>query len=331
MERKFRVVITDLIVEPLDYEREVLGDGVEIVALDALSESELVGKIEDADAVMVYHYFRFTKASIDRLQRCKVIVRPGVGYDGIDIVAARQRGIPVCNVPDYGTEEVADSAVGMALSLARGTHFLNSRLRRGIGAWNVDQALPIPRLRGRRFGIVGCGRIGSAVALRAKAFGFEVAFYDPYVKDGVDKALGIVREDRLEDLLASSHILSLHCPLTSETRNMIGSPQIASMPRGSFLVNTSRGGVVDTLAVIGALAEGQLAGAAIDVLEREPPEVDSPILAAWRDANHPAHDRLILNPHTAFYCDEGCKEFRTKGAREILRVMQGQPLRNVVN
>jgi C-terminal binding protein len=331
MDRPFRVVITDLIVEPLTYERRVLEDLAEVVALDALSERELVGRIEDADAVMVYHYFRFTKESIDRLERCKVIVRPGVGYDGIDIAAARARGIPVCNVPDYGTEEVADSAIGMALSLARGSHFLNSRLKRGLGAWNVDQALPIPRLRGRRFGIIGCGRIGSAVALRAKSFGLDVAFYDPYVKDGVDKALGIVRESSLERLLATSLIVSLHCPLTQETRGLIGEREIAEMAKGSYLVNTSRGGVVSTMAVIDALGKGHLAGAAIDVLEKEPPEPESPILKAWRDPNHPAHDRLLLNPHTAFYCDEGCEEFRTKGAWEVRRALRGEPLRNVVN
>ena len=128
-----KVVITDLITEPLDYEREVLDGSAEIVALDAMSEEELIGKIEDAEVVMVYHYFHFTKASIDRLENCKAIIRPGVGYDGIDCEAARSRGIPVCNVPDYGTEEVADSAMGMAISLTRGTHFLNSRLRRGVG------------------------------------------------------------------------------------------------------------------------------------------------------------------------------------------------------
>jgi D-3-phosphoglycerate dehydrogenase/C-terminal binding protein len=331
MNQRFRVVITDLIVEPLTCERDVLGDIADVVALDAMSEADLKGRIEDADAIMVYHYFRLTKASIDRLTRCKAIIRPGVGYDGIDIRAARARGIPVCNVPDYGTEEVADSAIGMALSLARGTHFLNSRLKRGIGAWNVDQALPIPRLRGQRFGIIGCGRIGSAVALRAKAFGFDVAFFDPYVKDGLDKALGIRRENQLDHLLATSHIVSLHCPLTDETRNLIGPREIASMPKGSFLVNTSRGGVVDTVAAIDALADGRLAGAGIDVLEQEPPNSDSPVLAAWRNPAHPAYDRLLLNPHTAFYCDEGCQEFRTKGAREALRALRGEPLRNVVN
>ena len=331
MNTPMKVVITDLIVEPLDVERSVLGDLADVTALDAMCEADLHGRIEDADAIMVYHYFRLTADSIRRLRNCRVIVRPGVGYDGIDIAAARERGIPVCNVPDYGTEEVADSAIGMAISLARGTHFLNSRLRRGIGDWNVDQATPISRLRGRRFGIVGCGRIGTAAALRAKSFGLEVAFFDPYLSDGIDKALGITRVESLHELLSTSHIVSLHCPLTAETRGMIGQAEIASMPRGSFLVNTARGGIVDTDAVVAALETGHLAGAGIDVLEQEPPPSDSSVIAAWRNPDHPAHDRLLLNPHTAFYCEEGSEEFRSKGTQEVLRALTGEPLRNVVN
>lgn len=226
-----KVVITDYIVEPLEFERSVLEGVAEVIALDARSEADLDGRIEDADAIMIYHYLKLDRARIETLEKCRLIVRPGVGYDNIDIAAARERGIPVCNVPDYGTEEVADSALGMTLVLSRGTHFLNSRLRRGLGAWDVTQATPIRRLRGRVFGVVGCGRIGSAAALRAKAFGFDVVFYDPYLPDGVEKALGVRRVDRLDDLLVQSHVVSLHCPLTSETRGLIGGAEIGRMPR----------------------------------------------------------------------------------------------------
>ncbi len=326
-----RVVVTDLIPEPLECERRVLHGHAEVVALDIRRQSELNGQLDDADAVMIYHYLRLGSEQIERLRNCKVIVRPGVGYDNIDIAAARERGIPVCNVPDYGTEEVADSALAMAVSLARGTHFLNSRLRRGIGAWNVDQAAPIQRLRGRVFGIIGCGRIGAAAALRAKAFGFDVVIYDPPLRDGVEKSLGVRRVDSLEVLLRQSHVVSLHCPLTSETRGMIGTAELALMPQGGILVNTARGGVVDTAAVVAALADGKLAGAGIDVLEQEPPPEDSPVLRAWRDPAHPVHDRLLLNPHSAYYCEQGSEEFRTKGALEVLRALQGRPLRNQVN
>jgi C-terminal binding protein len=331
MSRLPQVLITDLITEPLDCERHVLDGHAEVHALNARSAADLAGRIEDADALMVYHYLRLDRDLISRLRRCRLIARPGVGYDNIDVEAARERGIPVVNVPDYGTEEVADSALGLALSLTRGLHWHNSRLRRGVGPWEAGAAAPVHRLRGRVFGVIGCGRIGSAAVLRAKSFGFDPVFHDPYLPDGVDKALGVRRADSLDDLLRQSHVVSLHCPLTAETRGLIGSAQLARMPRGSFLINTARGGVVDTAAVVAALAEGHLAGAGIDVLEQEPPPADSPVLRAWRDPQHPAHDRLILNPHAAFYCEEGCAEFRTKAAREVLRALRGEPLRNRVN
>lgn len=326
-----QIFVTDLITEPLDCERRVLDGHAEVRALNVRSQQELGAQIDEADGIMLYHYLRLDRPQIERLKKCRIIARPGVGYDNIDIVAARERGIPVVNVPDYGTEEVADSALGMALTLTRGTHLLNSRLRRGLGAWNVTQAAPIHRLRGRVFGIIGCGRIGSAVALRAKSFGFQVVIYDPFIPDGLDKALGVRRVDTLSELLAQSHVISLHCPMTPGTRGLIGASEIAQMPRGSFLVNTARGGIVNTTAVVEALASGQLAGAGIDVLEQEPPTADSPVIRAWRDPNHPAHDRLLLNPHTAYYSEEGCDEFRTKAAKEILRALKGQPLRNRVN
>ncbi len=326
-----KVIITDFITEPLAFERNVLGKEAEIVALGAMNERELTGQVEDAAAIICYHYLSITRKTLERLQNCKAIVRGGVGYDNIDHATARSHGIPVCNVPDYGTEEVADSALGMMLALARGTHFLHSRLRREVGDWSVEQAQPIPRLRGRTVGIIGCGRIGSAVALRAKAFGLQVIFYDPYVPDGLDKALGIRRVDSLGELLTQSYIVSLHCPLTPETTNIVGTDELAAMPPGSFLVNTARGGVVDTAAVVDSLAAGHLRGAGIDVLEEEPPAENSPVLQAWRDPGHPAHDRLLLNPHAAFYCEEGGEEFRSKAAQECLRAIRGEPLRNVVN
>lgn len=326
-----KVYITDFIAEPLELERGVLDGVAEVVALEAGSEEELRGQIEDAEALMIYHFLTLGRETIESLKHCKVIVRPGVGYDMVDIEAAREKGIPVCNVPDYGTEEVADSAMAMALSLMRGVHFLNSRLRRGEGAWSVEQAAPLQRLRGRVFGVVGLGRIGTAAALRAKAHGMDVAFYDPYVPDGKDKALGMRRVDALEDLLKQAHVISLHCPLTNETRGMVGAKEIAQLKAGSFLVNTARGGVVDTGAVVAALESGQLAGAGIDVLEQEPPLEGDAVIQAWQDDSHPAHDRLIINPHAAFYCEQGEEEFRRKGAEEVKRALLGEPLRNVVN
>ncbi len=328
---RFRVVITDFIADDLAPERAVLGDLADVVALDAYAEGDLAGKIETADAVMLYHNLHLTAATVGRLANCKLIVRCGVGYDNVDRVLARSRGIPVANVPDYGTEEVADTAIGLALILVRGINLLNSRLRRGVGPWSYSQASPITRIRGKVFGVVGLGCIGTAAAVRAKALGMEVVFFDPYKQDGFDKALGIRRADTLAELLGQSFVVSLHTPLTDETRHIIDAAAIATMPRGSYLVNTARGGCVDLAAVPPAIASGQLAGAGIDVLPQEPPADDHPLLVAWRDPNHPCHDRLIVNPHAAFYSEEGLRDMRVKGAEACRRALLGLPLRNVVN
>lgn len=328
---RFRVVVADFITDELRPERDVLGDIADLVTLDANSEKDLVGKIEDADAVMLYHNIIISRDTIARLTKCKLIVRCGVGYDNVDFRFARERGIPVGNVPDYGTEEVADSAIGMALALARGINFFNSRTQRKAGAWSYMQGSPIYRLRGRVFGVIGLGRIGTAAALRAKALGMDVAFYDPLKQDGHDKALGIRRVEKFDDLLKQSHIVSVHCPLTPDTKNIVDARAIALMPKGSFLVNTARGATVDATAIPDAIRSGQLAGAAIDVLPDEPPPETHPLLVAWRDPADPCHDRVMLNPHSAFYSEEGLLDMRVKGSQACRRALLGEPLRNVVN
>jgi D-3-phosphoglycerate dehydrogenase/C-terminal binding protein len=257
-------------------------------------------------------------------------VRAGVGIDNIDYRYARTCGIPVVNIPDYGSEEVADSAVAMMLSLMRGTHFFNSRLRSNLGSWSYTQAQPLFRLRNSKIGIVGLGRIGTAMALRAKALGMEVSFFDPYKPDGYDKALGIKRVEKLEALLEHSKVISLHCPLKEETHHLINTETLTYMPQGSFLVNTARGAIVDTTAIPDALKSGRLAGAGIDVLEQEPP-FDDRIIQAWQDPEHPAYHRLIINPHAAFYSEEGLQEIRARSALACRNAIEGKQLRNLVN
>lgn len=328
---KPKVIITDFLNDDLASERVIFGDLADVVTLNAFSEDELIGQIENADAVLLYHYLGLSEKTIKLLNKCRIIVRCGVGYDNVDGAAARARGIPVANVPDYGTADVADSAIGMMLSLTRGIHFLNSRLRRGEGEWAHDQAAPLFRLHGRTFGIIGMGRIGTATALRAKALGMDVVYYDPYAPQGRDKSLGVRCVETLDALLEQSFVVSPHCYLSPETRHIMNAETIARMPKGSYLVNTSRGGVVDVVAVVEALASGHLAGAALDVLETEPPSEDHPLIVAWRDPSHPAHDRLIVNPHSAFYCEEGLMDMRVKGAQNVRRVLEGKEPYNVVN
>jgi D-3-phosphoglycerate dehydrogenase/C-terminal binding protein len=331
MAQRAKVVVADLIVESVDHERRVMGDVAEPVALNARHEEELLGRVEDCAALMLYHTISLTKRTIGQLERCQLIVRCGVGYDNVDIAAARRHGIPVANVPDYGTEEVADSAIGLALSLTRGIHLTTSRLRKPQADWTWTHVRPLHRLRRRGFGVVGLGRIGTAAALRAKALGMDVLFHDPYVPDGRDRALGIRRVETLAELLAQSHVVSLHCPLTAETRHLINHQTVAQMAPGSYLVNTARGAVVDPLAVLDAVTTGHLAGAALDVLAGEPPAENDPLVAAWRDPRHPAYDHIILNAHSAFYSEEGLVDMRIKGSENCRRVLLGQPPRNVVN
>jgi C-terminal binding protein len=328
---KKRVIITDFINDSLDIEREVLSDVADVEALDAMDEGELFGKIEAADAVMLFHNLSLTARTIESLQHCQLIVRCGVGFDNVDHALARRLGIPVANVPDYGTEEVADSAIGMALALTRGIHLYNQRMREQPDPWMYHVASPLYRHRGRVFGIVGLGRIGSAAARRALAMGMDVRFYDPLKPDGYDKAIGVRRVETLKELMSESFILSVHCPLTPETRHMINAETLAWLPEGSYLVNTARGDVVDTTAIPDAILNGSLAGAAIDVLVDEPPSPDNPLLQAWRDPAHPAYERLLINPHSAFYCEEGLQDMRRKGAQACRRALTGERLRNVVN
>ena len=331
MKERYRVVIADVIADELEPERGILDELAEVDALDAENEEELVGRIEDADAVMVYHCVSITRQTIERLEHCKLIVRGGVGYDNVDRVCAREHGIAVCNVPDYGTEEVADSAIGMMLAMTRGMAYLNSVLRPAPAPWTYTLTVPLQRLQKRVFGIVGLGRIGTAAARRAQALGMDVAFYDPYKEDGYEKSLGIKRYETLEELLEQAFVLTVHCPLTPETHRLIDAAALARMPQGAHLINTARGAVVHTGAVAEAIASGQLAGAAIDVLEDEAHADDDPLVVAWRDPEHPAHHRVLLTPHSAFYSEQSLLDLRLKMGETCRRALLDQPLRNVVN
>src|SRR4051794_16205694 len=241
MVRKPKIIITDFVADTLAIEKSILADFAEIVALDAHNEQELEGKIEDADAIILYHSLSMTRKSLASLRKCKLIVRGGVGIDNIDHAYARRLGISVANIPDYGSEDVADTAIGMVLALTRGITYLNSKCRDGLGEWSYTQVKPLKRLRNLSIGIVGLGRIGTAAALRAKALGMKIIFYDPYIPDGFDKALGILRSETLQGLLAQVNIVSLHCPLNAGNYHMINATTLACLAEGSYLVNTARG------------------------------------------------------------------------------------------
>ena len=272
-----------------------------------------------AHAIILWHGPQIDAAVIARLKNCRVIIRNGVGFDTVDIAAAAQAGIPVCNVPDYGTEEVADHALALTLALYRQLFPLDAEAKQ-LG-WKINVASKMRRLRTQTFGLVGLGRIGTAAALRAKAFGFRTVFFDPYAPVGTHKAIGVERVNTLDELLRLSDIVSVHCPLTAETRGMIGEKEIARMKPGSFLVNTARGDIVQKAPVFAALRSGHLAGAGLDVVEAEP----------LRTADEAATPNLIVTCHAAFCSPEGMVEMRSTSAKIARAAVLGQAVWNRVN
>jgi phosphoglycerate dehydrogenase-like enzyme len=298
----------------------------EKAALEPVADVQLLQTANESDIqdaahidVMVVQDIRITERTIGRLTKCRAIVRSGVGVDNIDLQAAGRRGIVVCNVPDYGTEEVADHALLLLLAVAR--RLVPAQRAISAGGWDLSAAYGTPRLRGKTLGLIGCGRIGTAMALRGKALGMRVIFHDPYRPDGLEKALGIERCQHLEELLPQAQFLSLHCPLTAETRHIVNTDTLARLPRGAYVINTARGPCVDQRALVAALDSGHITAAGLDVVEREPLDDDA--------LRH--HPRVLLTPHSAFYSVEGDRERRTKGAEEARRTLCDEQVRNPVN
>ena len=255
---------------------------------------------------------RIGEEELVRLPDLRVVVTPSVGYDHIDVEAARRRGVVACNVPDYCVEEVADSVLALVLALLRGVVALDRHVREG--GWDYRAAGPLDTIAGTRLGIVGLGRIGVAVARRAIALGMDVCASDPFVSEDAVCEVG-ARAVSLEDLLASSDVVTLHAPLSRATERLIGRAELAAMPRGSYLVNTARARLVDTDALLEALASGHLAGAALDVLETEPPEPERPA---------PEAPTLIVTPHAAFYSERAEAELRRRAIAAVREVLEGR-------
>ena len=302
-----------------EIESRILEGIAKVSVLGIKDEEEFLPYASEAYGLILAPHVQITRKSISQLRRARLIVRKGVGVDNVDIITAREFGIPVCNVPDYGTEEVADHAVAMALSLWRRLGPLQQSVRAGNWDWRV--ARDIRRARGRIFGVVGCGRIGTAAARRAQAFGFDCIFEDPYVASGYEKALGIKRVETLNELLQIADIVSLHVPLTDETFHLLGRDQFQHFKPAAYLVNTSRGPVIDERALVEALQSGKLAGAALDVVETEP--LPSPELLSF--------ENCLVTPHAAFYSVESLTELREKCARLVLDALTGKKIRNIVN
>jgi D-3-phosphoglycerate dehydrogenase len=305
----FRVVVTDQVFPDVDVERELLGAAGGTLEVASGDRTAVLAAARDADALL-NTYFAFDAADLANLGTCKIIARYGIGVDNIDVTAAKDAGIAVTNVPDYCVEEVATHAVGLIISLVRRIHEGDALVR--AGGWGIGGLGEVRRLSELTVGLLGYGRIARRVAEILRAIGSSIVVYDPYVRaaaDG-DRLVG------LEELLAAADVVSVHCPLTPETRGLVDSAALSSMKPGAVLVNTSRGPIVVLDDVIAALRDGRLAGAGLDVFEVEPPDPE-------RLAGVP---NLLATPHAAFYSGAAIRESQRKAATQVLKAMRGQPL-----
>jgi D-3-phosphoglycerate dehydrogenase/C-terminal binding protein len=285
-----------------------------------------------ADGMVHYPSNTTVDGSPKDYPRLKALVRSGVGFDALDLEGWGRHGVAVFNVPDYGTSEVADHAIALMLALARGTATYHDSLRTDPAAgWSPPAAPAVRRLRDSVFGIVGLGRIGLAAATRARGFGMQIAFYDPYLPSGMEIAVGARRCRSIDELMGIADVLSLHAPASDETRGLIGTRTLGAAKRGLILVNTARGSLVDLDALYDALKDGSVAAAGLDVLPKEPADPEHRLIAAWRNREPWLDGRLTLSPHAAFYSPASLKDMRTKSIETVLRCLKTGDLSNCVN
>jgi D-3-phosphoglycerate dehydrogenase / 2-oxoglutarate reductase len=275
------------------------------------SMEDILAVGRDADAILVT-YAKISRELIEQLTRCKAIGRCGLGVDNIDLVAASEKGIAVNYVPDYCIHEVSDHAMAMLLALARKIPQSNRLVQ--SGRWETAPLTPMHRLTGRVLGLIGFGNIPRRLAPKAQAFGLRVVAYDPFAKPEVFKASG-VESVNFDDLLAMSDFVSVHAPLSPQTRGLMNAAAFGKMKKGAMLINTARGPLIDEAALVAALDAGTLGGAGLDVVTTEPLAKDSPLLG---------RDNVILSPHTAYYSVESLAELQTKCASDIARVLSGE-------
>ena len=313
---KHQVVIIDCDHGSIEEEKEELGRiGAELTLAQVQEEKDVIQACKDADGLLD-QYALLTRKVLDSLPRCKVVSRYGVGVDSVDLKAATDLGVIVANVPDYCMDEVANQTVSMILTLVRKTAFFDRKVR--SGQWDFRQGRPMYRLAGKTMGLIGSGRIGLEAAKKIAAFGVKVIAFDPYLGKAPE---GIELKD-FDSVLKDSDFISIHCPLNDSTRHLIGEREFGKMKKKPIIINTSRGPIIDEKALIQALENGQVSGAGLDVLEKEPPDPNSPLLKM---------ENVVLSPHVGFYSEESISELKRRTAQNVADVLTGKWPRSVVN
>jgi D-3-phosphoglycerate dehydrogenase len=304
----------------LKYFKERAGEAdAELVSVYAKDDKEFIQQVMDASAIVVIAR-KLSSEIIRSLEKCELILTLSVGYDCVDLKAAAEKGIPVCNTPAYCTDEVANHAMTLLLSVARKIPLIIQETQKA--GWDYKPTRPIFNFRDKNFGIIGLGKIGRNIIPKARGFGMNVMAYDPYVEDDIFALLGVVRKYELADLLAEADYLTIHAPLTPETFHMIDEEAFSLMKEHAVLINTARGSIIDEEALSRALENGEIGGAGIDVLESEPPAPGLPLLN-MRNA--------LVTPHIAWYSEESHLLDMIQGMDEIISVLNGHRPRYIVN
>ncbi len=313
-----KVVISDYVWDSVDVERSILGSDVDLYPLRTKTEDEFLEEASDCDALLNTYAGPITALSMTRMTKCKIIARYGIGVDTIDLDAATEAGIIVTNNPTYCVEEVADHTVALLISGTRKTGLLDRAVR--AGRWDVMEAAPVRRLSTQTLGLVGFGNISRHVANRMAAFGVTILWYDPFLKAEEARAPG--KKVGLDELLAQSDLISIHTPLTAETKGLFGDELFSKMRPHAYLVNCSRGAVIDQDALVRALDGKIIGGAALDTTVPEPLPNDHPLRN---------RDNVVINPHAAWYSIAAFAELQAGAPGEVARVLRGEVPLHVVN
>jgi D-3-phosphoglycerate dehydrogenase len=318
MADKAKVVLTDYVWESLDVEKKTLAGLADLIPLQTKKPDEFLAEAADCDALLNTYAGPITADVMAKMPKCKIIARYGIGVDTIDLDAATAAGIIVTNNPTYCIEEVAEHTMALLLAAARKIVFYDRQVR--SGGWAVPPGKPLFRLAGSTLGLVGFGNIARQVAIRAAAFGMNVLYHDPFVKEGQFDAPGKAVD--LDALLRESDFISLHPPLMPQTRGMIGDEALGKMKKTAWLVNCARGPIVNTDALVRALDAGKIGGAALDTTDPEPLPHPHPLRE---------RDNVIINPHVAWYSETAMKGLQAGAPSEVARVLKGEWPVNVVN
>ncbi len=316
-----KIIVTDCDHVALAEETAVLeAAGLSFELKQCKTEDDLIRECKGGE-IFINQYAPFTRRVLEALRpEIRQIVRYGVGVNNVDVAAATELGVQVCNVPDYGMNEVAEQALAMTLDLARKVSFMNAGVRKG--RWNYEDSIPLFRLSEQTLGVAGLGRNGRSFAAKSRAIFGKVIGYDPYYTPNAADGTDYIQPVDLDTLFREADIIVLHMPLTPETRNIVNAEAMAKMKPTAFIVNVSRGGLVNEADLDKALEEKVIAGAALDVTEKEPMDFDSPLLR---------HENFIVTPHMAWYSEQAASELKRKVAEEAVRFAKGEPLRSPVN